>query len=110
MRKWIIGAFVLAMFAGCTTTPTPTAPIEDRTPSMTAPSAGSGATTSGATTTGVSGTPGGSASAGAVNPLRDPANILSKRSVYFDYDQTAIRVVDGRAEVISEGHWTVFRP
>ncbi|WP_309573126.1 Type 1 glutamine amidotransferase-like domain-containing protein [Deinococcus sp.] len=25
-------------------------------------------------------------------------------------DQTAIRVVDGRAEVISEGHWTVFRP
>ena len=110
MRKWIIGAFVLAMFAGCTTTPTPTAPIEDRTPSMTAPSAGSGATTSGATTsgattTGVSGTPGGSASAGAVNPLRDPANILSKRSVYFDYDQTAIRdefraMIDGHAKYL----------
>ena len=91
MRKWIIGAFVLATFAGCTTTPTTTAPIEDRTPSTTAPMAGSGATTSGATTTGVSGTPGGSASAGAINPLRDPANILSKRSVYFDYDQTAIK-------------------
>ena len=26
-----------------------------------------------------------------VNPLKDPANILSKRSVYFDYDQTVIK-------------------
>ena len=25
-------------------------------------------------------------------------------------DQTAIKVVDGAAEVVSEGHWTLFRP
>ena len=25
------------------------------------------------------------------NPLRDPANILSKRSVYFDYDSNAVK-------------------
>ena len=89
MRKWIIGAFVIATLAGCSSTPTQDAPIEDRTPTATTPAAGAGATTSGATTTGVSGTPGGST--GAVNPLKDPANILSKRSVYFDYDQFAIK-------------------
>ena len=91
MRNWIIGAFVLATLAGCSTTPTPTAPIEERTPGATtpAPAPGGGATTSGASTAGVSGTPGGSAAMG--NPLKDPANILSKRSVYFDYDQTVIR-------------------
>ena len=103
MRKWIIGAFVLASFAGCTNTPTKDAPIEDRTPTATTPSAGSGATTSGASTGAVSGTPGGS-TAGA-NPLKDPANILSKRSVYFDYDQYTIRdefraMVDAHAKYL----------
>ena len=89
MRKWIIGAFVLASLAGCSSTPTQDAPIDERSPTATTPATGSGATTSGAGTTGVSGTPGGSA--GAVNPLKDPANILSKRSVYFDYDQYTIK-------------------
>ena len=94
MHKWIIGAFVVATFAGCSSTPTQNAPVEERSPTATTPAAGagattSGATTSGATTSGVSGTPGGSA--GAVNPLKDPTNILSKRSVYFDYDQYTIK-------------------
>lgn len=25
-------------------------------------------------------------------------------------DESAITVVDGQAEVVSEGHWTLFRP
>ena len=93
MCKWIIGTFILATLAGCSSSPTTNAPIEDRTPIATTPSTGSGATTSGAPTGGVSGTPGatpGGNTAG-VNPLKDPANILSKRSVYFDYDQFTIK-------------------
>jgi peptidoglycan-associated lipoprotein len=30
----------------------------------------------------------------AVNPLKDPGNILSKRSVYFDYDSSAVKEED----------------
>jgi len=94
MRKWIIGAFVIATFAGCTSTGTQdAAPVEERTPSATSPAAGSGATTAGATSGGVSGTATGGTATGSttVNPLKDPANILSKRTVYFDYDQFAIK-------------------
>jgi peptidoglycan-associated lipoprotein len=93
MRKWIIAAFVIAAFAGCASTGTEDTTGEDKAPAATAPGAGAGATTSGAATSGapsgaVSGTATGS---GALSPLKDPNNILSKRSVYFDYDQFAIK-------------------
>jgi peptidoglycan-associated lipoprotein len=90
MRKWIIGALVVAAIAGCSSTGTQdAAPVEDRGPTATTPATGGGATTSGATTAGVSGTPVGGA--GAASALRDPNSILSKRSVYFDYDQFVIK-------------------
>ena len=84
MRKWIIGAALLALIAGCSSTPEKTeAPVEERavTPAGTTP----GTTTSGATTSGISGT--------ALPTLhKDPTNILAKqRSVYFDYDQFVIK-------------------
>ena len=84
MRKWIIGAALVVLIAGCSSTPEKTeTPVEERpvTPAATAP----GATTSGATTSGVTGT--------ALPTLhKDPNNILSKqRSVYFDYDQFVIK-------------------
>jgi peptidoglycan-associated lipoprotein len=86
MRKWIIGAFIVAALAGCKSTETQDpAPVEDGKPTATTPAEGSGATTAGASTAGVSGTP------GAAAALRDPNNILSKRSVYFDYDQFVIK-------------------
>ena len=92
MRKWIIAAFVIAAFAGCSSTGTEdAAPTEDKAPTATAPGTGaatSGATTSGATTGAVSGTPAGSIPASA---LKDPRNILSKRSIYFDYDQFTVK-------------------
>jgi peptidoglycan-associated lipoprotein len=47
-----------------------------------------GATTSGVPQPGVSGTAGGPYSAAA---LRDPNNILSKRSIYFDFDDYSIK-------------------
>lgn len=94
MRKWISGAFVIALVAGCSTNPEQSAPVEDRTPST----AGAGGTGSGGVTTGgtsgsgVGGTPlpGSSAGGGGANPLRDPNNILSKRSVFFEYDSFTV--------------------
>ena len=85
MRKWIVAAFIIAALAGCKSTETQTpAPVEDGAPTATAPAGG--ATTSGAGTSGVSGTPGAAAAA-----LRDPNNILSKRNIYFDFDEFVIK-------------------
>ena len=90
MRKWIIVAFAIAAIAGCSSTGTQdAAPVEDKATTDTTPATGSGATTSGATTAGVGGTP--VQGAGAASALKDPKNILSKRSVYFDYDQFVIK-------------------
>ena len=89
MRNWILAALVVAAIAGCASTETKDAPVEERAvPGTTAPTTG-GATSAGATTAGVTGTPTGAA--GAVNPLKDPNNILSKRGVYFDYDQFVVK-------------------
>ena len=90
MRKWIIAGAVVAVLAGCSSTPPQTAaPVEERVP--TAGTAGStgGATTTGTTNTGVSGTANAAARGG--NPLKDPSSPLSKRSVYFDYDEFVIK-------------------
>lgn len=43
----------------------------------------------------------------AANPLKDPGNILSKRSIYFDYDSTVVKdefkpVVTAHAKFLSE--------
>ena len=93
MRKFILGAFLIALVAGCSTNPQQSAPVEDRSPATTAPSGGTGAgaTTGGAGGSGVSGSATGSANGAAGNPLRDPNNILSRRSVYFDYDSDAVK-------------------
>jgi len=89
MRKWIIAAFVLAAAFGCASTDTQqAAPVEDKAPTTTAEPAAGGATTSGVSGAGVSGT---SASAAATNPLKDPSNILSKRSIYFDFDEFVVK-------------------
>jgi len=95
MRKWIMAAFLLAAFAGCSSTGTEdAAPADDKAATATTPGAGtSGATTSGVTPPGVplgasSGLPGAGAGAAA---LKDPRNILSKRNIYFDYDQFTVK-------------------
>ncbi len=86
MRKWIIIAFVMALIAGCKSTEEKPVPVEEGAPTATAPAGG--ATTSGAPAGGISGAPGGPYSAAA---LRDPNNILSKRSIYFDFDEFVIK-------------------
>jgi peptidoglycan-associated lipoprotein len=86
MNKLAIAALVAIFLAGCQSTPTTQAPVEDKsaTPSTSTPS---GATTSGTTTGGVTGTPG---TGSGTNPLRDPNNILSKRSVFFEFDSFTV--------------------
>jgi peptidoglycan-associated lipoprotein len=92
MRKFFVAAIAAVFLAGCASQETqPEAPIDDK---GAATASAGGATTSGLSGTGVGGT---TASGGAVgtgaggNPLRDPANILSKRAVYFDFDSFVVK-------------------
>ena len=86
MRKWIITAALLALIAGCSSTPEKSeTPAEEQKAAPAATS--SGATTSGTTTSGITGT-----ATGLPTLHKDPTNILAKqRSVYFDYDQFVIK-------------------
>ena len=83
MKKVLLILVVAAAMAGCASKETRTdTPVTDRSSGVTPPTA--------------SASPGSTATArppGTVagNPLRDPSNILSKRSVYFDYDSNSVK-------------------
>jgi peptidoglycan-associated lipoprotein len=97
MNKFLCAALVAAVVvAGCQTTPT-TAPVEEKsTGAAGATTPGTtGATTSGTTAGGVTGTTTGA------NPLKDPNNILSRRSIYFEFDSF---VVADQFKPIVEAH------
>ncbi len=87
MRKYLWIGLIAAALAGCSTTPSTEAPVDDRSAAGAAGGAAGGAQTGSASGGGVTGSAAGSAS----NPLRDPNNILSKRSVYFDYDSFVVK-------------------
>jgi peptidoglycan-associated lipoprotein len=104
MRKWIMGALLIALIAGCSSNPQqPTAPVEERSTTPTPGEGGTGATTGGATTPGVTGTSGSMTGTGS-NPLRDPNNILSKRSVYFEFDSSQVKD-DYRGMIEAHARW-----
>ena len=95
MRNFAVAALVALFLAGCTSQPSqPTAPIDELggTPGA---SGTPGATTAGAATGGVAGTGTGAGSAAGTGTgaaaLRDPNNILSKRSVFFDFDSFVVK-------------------
>ena len=85
----MLSVLFVAMLAACGTTPTKEqegASVEDRGKPMPAdPSAGKPKPDAGAITKPLVDKP------LAANPLKDPGNILSKRSVYFDYDSYLIK-------------------
>ena len=87
MRNFVLVAILAAALVGCSSTPTTEAPVEDRSAAGAAGAGAGGAQTGGAQGAGVSG----SATAGARNPLRDPGSILSKRSIYFDFDSFVVK-------------------
>jgi peptidoglycan-associated lipoprotein len=80
MKKIIFAVAVVLILGACASTdPVKDVPVVDRAPAATAP-----------------GTPTPTAQPTAMqpvvgNPLRDPNNILSKRSVYFDYDSNVVK-------------------
>ena len=90
MNKSLIGVIALAVFltacAGKKVKEEPAAAVEEKSPAaqVQAPAPSTGMDESAST-----------ASAGASdasgNPLTDPNNILSKRSVYFDYDKDEVK-------------------
>jgi peptidoglycan-associated lipoprotein len=96
----LVAAFAAIFIAGCSTQPT--APVEDKSATTDAAAGAGGASTSGAGSGGVSGSAsGGSTGSGGVNPLRDPNNVLSKRSIYFEFDSFT---VDEQYKPIVESH------
>jgi len=80
--RWALLA-ALVLLGACSSNPPADkgVPVEERTPST---------DTSGAATTGTTGTAISGSSTGA-NPLRDPRNVLSKRSVYFEFDRYDVK-------------------
>ncbi len=91
-----VAGILVAMVYGCASDAVKgegQAAVEERTPTPTAGPAGSG-TTGAAPSGDVASKPLPSAAAtpaATMNPLKDPNNILSKRSVYFDYDSDVIK-------------------
>ncbi len=82
MKNLALYLAIAALAAGCASKETQTdAPVTDRSAGVSQPSGsarGSTATPSQQPTI-------------AGNPLRDPNNILSKRSVFFDYDSNSVK-------------------
>jgi len=101
LNKKLLGGLLLAMaLSACKSTPMVDKPaaVEDKSPktAATAPAADTGADTSGVQDAAVSG-----------NPLTDPNNILSKRSIYFDFDKDTVReefrpLVEAHAKYLAE--------
>jgi peptidoglycan-associated lipoprotein len=86
MKRIALSLVVAALAAGCASKEArQDPPVADRSSGGSATSPGTAATSPGSTTrpqqpTGVAG-----------NPLRDPNNILSKRSVFFEYDSNVVK-------------------
>lgn len=83
MNKIVLSAIVLSLLSACSSNEVKEqdkAPVTSSTPST--PST-SGAQSQGSATQGVTGA--------ALNPLKDPSNILSKRDVFFDYDKYDVK-------------------
>jgi peptidoglycan-associated lipoprotein len=102
VRAILIAAFAVtmsALFAACTTTPTdeqkPADVVDKGSPTK--------PETSRVAPVDVTGKP----SASGVDPLKDPNNILSKRTVYFDFDKFDVKeeyrpVVEAHAKYLRE--------
>ncbi len=90
MKRWITMFAVVGLLAGCASTPKdeqPAAKVEDAAPpttTTTAPPPPKKPTTDPTAKPITPDTVG-------ADPLKDPANVLSRRSVYFDYDSNVVK-------------------
>lgn len=85
-KRLIATVFLALMLAACSSKPIKDTPVtvEDKSPD-TSQSAGTTGAEDGSSTSGMAD------SSMSVNPLTDPSNILSKRSIYFDYDSDEVK-------------------
>lgn len=75
--KKVLGILLISLLSACASqTPQPTAEVEDK-------SMGSSSSPSESSTT--------TEASPTLNPLNDPNNILSKRSIYFDFDSYVVK-------------------
>lgn len=100
MNKLILSAALLALLSACAST------SDKEGEAANATDANTSANATGTSGTGVKGT-GIDPSKGAKNPLTDPANILSKRSIYFDLDSYSVKdefrpLVESHAQYIKQ--------
>ncbi len=87
-NKKLLGSLLMVMaLSACKSTPMAEKPaaVEDKSPQAAAPAAAESAAAPEADTAGVQ------ATAVSGNPLTDPNNILSKRSIYFDFDKDTVK-------------------
>ena len=86
MKQLALYLAIAGLAAACASNEKKDAPVTERggssttQPQASTGSGGAGSTTRSQPGTGVAG-----------DPLRDPSNVLSKRSVYFDYDSNAVK-------------------
>jgi peptidoglycan-associated lipoprotein len=88
MNKRLFGVILLAVFlAACSSKPMKDSaqpPVADKSPASQPAAPNDGASTQGATDSSMDGK-------SNLSPLKDPNNILSKRSIYFDFDKDEIK-------------------
>lgn len=94
MKRWMTTLAVAGLLVGCASTPGPEqsgAQVEDRTaPAAVVTPSGPGPVAAAKPGADAVAKPAPTQTVG-VDPIRDPANILSRRSVYFDYDSNAVK-------------------
>ena len=91
MKRSIVMLAIVGVLVGCSSTPKDEqkgAQVEDRAPSVSQPVPTPEPTT---TPRDASTTPVRPPQVGGADPLKDPSNILSRRSVYFDYDSNVVK-------------------
>ena len=87
MKRWMTMFAVVGLLAGCSSTPKDEgAKVEDRTPQT-----GTAQPPTTTTTPPRDKTTGVQPPSVSGDPLKDPSNILSRRSVFFDYDSNAVK-------------------
>ena len=91
MKRWMTMFAVVGLLAGCSSTPKDEgAKVEERKPTVAAPTAPT--PTPPRTDPGATGVrPPSSIGADPLAALKDPSNILSRRSVFFDYDSNVVK-------------------
>jgi len=115
--KILISVIAFALLGACSTVKLTdkAPPVEDRNASS---ASSGGSSSSGSSPSTSAGSPGNTSkssgassasSASAVDPVNDPSSILSKRSIYFDYDQYTVKE-EYRSLVEAHGKFLASNP